>query len=226
MFLSINSDYFLKPTQNSWSSHHLIWRCKLRSWNNIVKYAKNRASRRKHIVVTTKMRRCAEFWTSCVRLPFFSHPSHQVRLQVLTAAIKMITAFWDVVARSLVEVDRRFRGAYCIIWAIVGGITHLWNVGLLEGDHTALYPRRLPSSPSEFPGRQPAVPSSAHCSVQLSLRGLWKSLYSSVAHLFRPLSSRCCHEHSYVPSSQWAHSQLFSQSLFTCKPPENVQLQL
>jgi hypothetical protein len=32
--------------------------------------------------------------------------------QVLTAATIKMTAFWDLASSSLVEVDRRFRGAY------------------------------------------------------------------------------------------------------------------
>jgi hypothetical protein len=35
------------------------------------------------------------------------------RVQVLTAASRTMTAFWNIVPCSLVEVDRRFRGAYC-----------------------------------------------------------------------------------------------------------------
>jgi hypothetical protein len=37
-----------------------------------------------------------------------------VRLQVLTASSMKITAFWDVAPCSLVRVDRRFGGAYCL----------------------------------------------------------------------------------------------------------------
>jgi hypothetical protein len=37
-----------------------------------------------------------------------------VRFQALTAANVKMTAFWDIEPRSLVEVDRRFRGAYCL----------------------------------------------------------------------------------------------------------------
>jgi hypothetical protein len=37
-----------------------------------------------------------------------------VRFQVLTAASMKITIFWDVAPCSLVEVYRRFRGAYCL----------------------------------------------------------------------------------------------------------------
>jgi hypothetical protein len=37
-----------------------------------------------------------------------------VTFQGLTAAIMKITVFWDVVPCSLVEIDRRFRGTYCL----------------------------------------------------------------------------------------------------------------
>jgi hypothetical protein len=44
-----------------------------------------------------------------------------------------MTGFWDIAPCSLVEVDRRFRGVYCL--------HHL--VGLLQRDYTVLYTRRL-----------------------------------------------------------------------------------
>jgi hypothetical protein len=37
-----------------------------------------------------------------------------VRLQVLTAASMKLRVFWDVAPCSLIEVDWRFRGAYCL----------------------------------------------------------------------------------------------------------------
>jgi hypothetical protein len=57
-----------------------------------------------------------------------------------------MTVFWDIAPCNLVEVDRRFRGAYWLHHHLPddGGSTHLWNVGLLL-DYTALYPRRLSS---------------------------------------------------------------------------------
>jgi hypothetical protein len=66
-----------------------------------------------------------------------------MRFQVLTAAIKKIKALWDIELCSL-GVDRRFRGAYCLRHqGDDGGSTHLRNVGLLQRDYMALYPRRL-----------------------------------------------------------------------------------
>jgi len=44
----------------------------------------------------------------------------------------------DIAPCSLVEVDRRFRGAYFLHQGDDGGSTHLWNVGLLQRDYTAL----------------------------------------------------------------------------------------
>jgi hypothetical protein len=46
-----------------------------------------------------------------------------------------MTPFRDIAPSSLLEVDRRFKGAYCL---------HR-NVGLLQPDYTALHPRRLSS---------------------------------------------------------------------------------
>jgi hypothetical protein len=37
-----------------------------------------------------------------------------LRFQVLTAASMKFRVFWDVAPCSHVEVDRRFRGAYCL----------------------------------------------------------------------------------------------------------------
>jgi hypothetical protein len=39
---------------------------------------------------------------------------HSVRFQILTPANLKMTAFWDIAPCSLVEVDRRFRCAYCL----------------------------------------------------------------------------------------------------------------
>jgi hypothetical protein len=37
-----------------------------------------------------------------------------MRFQVLAAVSMKMTGFWDVVPCSLVEVNRRFKGAYCL----------------------------------------------------------------------------------------------------------------
>jgi hypothetical protein len=57
-------------------------------------------------------------------------------------------AFWDITPCSLVEVDLRFRDAYCIHHQDDdhlddGGSTHPLIVGVLQQDYTALYRRRL-----------------------------------------------------------------------------------
>jgi hypothetical protein len=61
------------------------------------------------------------------------------------------TAFWDIALCSL-EVDRRFRGVYCLHNRPgKGGSTQLWNVSLLQRDDKALYPKRLsPSYPPSW----------------------------------------------------------------------------
>jgi hypothetical protein len=43
-----------------------------------------------------------------------------------------MTAFWDIAPCNVVEIDRHFRGAYCLHHhPDHGGSTYLWNVGLL-----------------------------------------------------------------------------------------------
>jgi hypothetical protein len=69
---------------------------------------------------------------------FWETDSHSTLwdFQVLTAASMKISAFWDVTLYRLVEIDRHQD-------AEEGGSTHLWNIGLLQWDCTALYPRKL-----------------------------------------------------------------------------------
>jgi hypothetical protein len=50
--------------------------------------------------------------------------------------------FWNIAPCILVGIDRRFRDAYCLHQPDEGS-THLWNVGILQRDYTALYPTRL-----------------------------------------------------------------------------------
>jgi hypothetical protein len=64
----------------------------------------------------------------------------------MCAFVSEITALtWDVAPCSHVEVDRRFRGAYCLYHHRPddGSSTHLCNVGKLQRDYTALHPRKL-----------------------------------------------------------------------------------
>jgi hypothetical protein len=67
-----------------------------------------------------------------------------VRFQVLTAASMKITVFRDIVPCSPVEVNRRFRGTYCLQHHHLddGGSKHLWNVSQLLPDYMVLYPRK------------------------------------------------------------------------------------
>jgi hypothetical protein len=55
-------------------------------------------------------------------------------------------AFCDVAPCTLVGVYRRFSNASCLHHQGGDSSTHLWNVGILQRDYTALYPRRLSSS--------------------------------------------------------------------------------
>jgi hypothetical protein len=56
-------------------------------------------------------------WQGRQGLDFGGDPSLRtllwLRFQVFTAARMKITVFWDLVPCSIVEIDRRFRGAYC-----------------------------------------------------------------------------------------------------------------
>jgi hypothetical protein len=54
------------------------------------------------------------------------------------AANMQMTAFWDIAAHSLVDVDWRFRGAQRFRLDDRGS-TNLWNVGLLQDDYTEIY---------------------------------------------------------------------------------------
>jgi hypothetical protein len=65
-----------------------------------------------------------------------------------------MTDLWNTAPCSLVVVDRRFRGAYCLHHQGGDrpdglGSTHLSNVDLLQRRFTAQYPRRLSSSYSQ-----------------------------------------------------------------------------
>jgi hypothetical protein len=68
-----------------------------------------------------------------------------VRFQVLTAASMKMIVFWDLAPSSLVEIYRRFRGAYSLQHQgddgdslDDGGSMHLWKVSkFFEGTHGA-----------------------------------------------------------------------------------------
>jgi hypothetical protein len=67
-----------------------------------------------------------------------------VQFHVLTAASMKMTVFRDIVPCSPAEVNRRFRGTYCLQHHHVddGGSKHLWNVSQLLPDYMVLYPRK------------------------------------------------------------------------------------
>jgi hypothetical protein len=54
-----------------------------------------------------------------------------------------MTVFWDVAPCSFVEIDRRFRGAYCLQHQGSKHIWNVWNVSQFLRDYTAQHPRRL-----------------------------------------------------------------------------------
>jgi hypothetical protein len=85
------------------------------------------------------------------------YPSHQiVTFHVLTTASMIMRAFWDTAPCILIGVDRRFRVLYRLHHQgddyddddrpDDGGSTHLWKLGLLQLDYTALYPTEPSSS--------------------------------------------------------------------------------
>jgi hypothetical protein len=52
--------------------------------------------------------------------------------------------FWDMAPCAHIEVERYFRGAYCLHHhPDDGGSMHLWNVSQLKCDYMAVHPRRL-----------------------------------------------------------------------------------
>jgi hypothetical protein len=72
-------------------------------------------------------------------------PLKPVRMQVLTATSMKMTVLSHVVPFSLVETDRRFRGAYCLHrqgddHPNYEGSKHLWNVGEFVPDYMAQHP--------------------------------------------------------------------------------------
>jgi hypothetical protein len=108
---------------------------------------------------------------SLTKLPFEENPTLNMIIRKHDNFTTMkTTAFWDIAPCSLVEVDRRFRGAYCLLHHgdEDGGSTHLWNVDLLQRDYKALYPRRLSSSC--LPPWEPDILiTSPQCSVEMLL---------------------------------------------------------
>jgi hypothetical protein len=70
----------------------------------------------------------------------FQYKKYHVRFEVLTT--NMNTTAFCVKPSILVELDRRFRGAYCHHQfnnrLDYGSSTHLWSASLLQRDYTAL----------------------------------------------------------------------------------------
>jgi hypothetical protein len=81
-----------------------------------------------HVMYTVLFLYFEPFWRKCNRVRFQLHvnlidrnqnhtrlATFDVRFQVLTATSMKMTVFWDVVPCSVVEIDCRFRGAYCLL---------------------------------------------------------------------------------------------------------------
>jgi hypothetical protein len=60
-----------------------------------------------------------------------------------------MTVLWDTVHCSIVEVDRRSQGVFCLYNWGDWGSKHLWNVGQLRRDYTEQYASILSSSVPE-----------------------------------------------------------------------------
>jgi hypothetical protein len=56
-------------------------------------------------------------WTKCIQSCFIKYTVHKYNLK-FTFFVTM-TAFWDMAPRNLMEVDRRFRGAYCLYIRVI-----------------------------------------------------------------------------------------------------------
>jgi hypothetical protein len=100
----------------------------------------------------------------CMRFSRWWSCRQYMRFQVLTATSMNTTVFWDVAPCSLVEMDRRFRGAHCLHHQgipnfykttrrnipedshLLGGSIALLHVDTHLQVHTALQPRRPPST--------------------------------------------------------------------------------
>jgi hypothetical protein len=89
------------------------------------------------------------------RLPWSWHTFsiHKLQPSIKSFTLKMI-AFWDISSYNLVEVGRRFRGAYYRA-LMMEARKHPWNVSLLLRGNTLQYPRRL--SPSYSPQWEPEI---------------------------------------------------------------------
>jgi hypothetical protein len=60
------------------------------------------------------------------------------------AWVSKFRVFWDVALYCHAEVDRRFKGVYCLHHqGDDGDSTHFCHIGKLQRDYTALHPRRL-----------------------------------------------------------------------------------
>jgi hypothetical protein len=127
---------------------------------------------------------------------------------VLTAASMKMTIFWDAAPCSLVETDRRFRGAHCLHhhgdeWVLRpngGGSKHLWNISQFLPDYMAHHPRRQSPSVRTL---QPAKTChnstlhsinfhSEHCSVRASPKIphiLWNATINYCVHNSWPLDT-------------------------------------
>jgi hypothetical protein len=84
---------------------------------------------------------------SCILLPSSGRSPWSCKQYVSPKRRSTSTRLHGTISQRLVEVNRRFRGAYCLRHqddpSDRGSSTHLWNVGQYQRDYMVLYPRRL-----------------------------------------------------------------------------------
>jgi hypothetical protein len=156
----------------------------------------------------------------------------------ISSSLYAIFICLNIALCSLVEIDRRFRGTYCLHYPgdrpEVGGRTHLWNVGLHLRVHTAVYPKSLSSSYS--PSWELELPSSfflwhyqffvLFC-VFLHLR-ISAILYFTSDSIFwlgssRILSSSSCSVSCQYQESEWDTSPPFlNRPNFMLAHPQSI----
>jgi hypothetical protein len=117
-----------------------------------------------------------------------------MRFQVLTAAIMKTTAFWDIPPCSPLEETGD------------GGSTQLWNVGLLQRDYTALYPKKLSSSKVEQSALFPQTSILQRRKLQMSKINKKYSSWSLGAQTMLICTRRTC----LRPLASWHCSTVFN----------------
>jgi hypothetical protein len=99
-------------------------KCKHRSCDSTYRRSTNRAGRGK-FQATTEITGGRVKENAFYMRKTAGKLQENVRLQLLTVTSMKVTALWDTAPRSLVQLDRRFRDAYCFHQGNDGGKTYL-----------------------------------------------------------------------------------------------------